>query len=296
MKKNIVLSALLLLTTNSYAELKSYNLGPNGYVNFSKHYQTNSDQWVKVKLLGVNSSEDLDMSVWLEKKGVIGYQDCKPFNGTSKNETCLINTREFNDTFGVEVKNATSSYANFYLYYSTLEEYQCSDLSAEPYKICPPFSGIEGAGSYSILDDSIRAWHETPNSSKHVNSDKYAQDWNYGGASDDLGKNLYAAISGTVIYAGYHNSEYGNQVIIYDYNRKLALRYSHMQSYDVSVNSAVSAGDFIGKVGNSGTKYVHLHLSLHKDISINSAAYYELLNGNRPVSEKYAAQFNIYRP
>lgn len=296
MKKNIALSALLLLTANTQAELQSYNLGANGYVGFSKYYQTNSDQWVKVKLLGVSSSEDLDLSVWLEKKGIAGYQDCKPFNGVGKSETCLINTREFNDVFDVEVKNAKSSNASFYLYYSTLEEHQCSDLSAEPYTICPPFSGLEGKGSYSIPYDPIRTWHETPNSALHKYGDKKAQDWNYGGGTNDLGKNLYASISGEVIYAGYHNSSYGNQVIIYDYNRKIALRYSHLQSYSVSKNDSISAGDYIGKVGNSGTKYVHLHLSLHKDITINSAVYYDLLNGNRPSSEKYAAEFNIYRP
>lgn len=75
------------------------------------------------------------------------------------------------------------------------------------------------------------------------------------------GSPLYSIQNGTVSSAGW-NSGYGNQVII-DFGNGIAASYSHMDTIAVSKGQAVSLGQFIGTVGNTGASYgAHLHFGL----------------------------------
>ena len=75
------------------------------------------------------------------------------------------------------------------------------------------------------------------------------------------GSPLYSIQNGVVSSAGW-NSGYGNQVII-DFGNGIAAAYSHLDSIAVSAGQAVSLGQFIGTVGNTGASYgAHLHFGL----------------------------------
>lgn len=96
-------------------------------------------------------------------------------------------------------------------------------------------------------------------------------DWNLNtGGDSDLGQPLYAVGDGKIVY--YHNSSHPNS----GYGRHMVLmcetpfgikwfHYAHCQEIITDVKE-VKAGDIIGKLGKSGTKYAHLHFSVfHKD-------------------------------
>lgn len=75
------------------------------------------------------------------------------------------------------------------------------------------------------------------------------------------GSPLYSIQNGVVSSAGW-NSGYGNQVII-DFGNGIAAAYSHLDSIAVEAGQAVSLGQFIGTVGNTGASYgAHLHFGL----------------------------------
>ncbi len=75
------------------------------------------------------------------------------------------------------------------------------------------------------------------------------------------GSPLYSIQNGTVTSAGY-NGGYGNQVII-DFGNGIAASYSHLDTIAVSAGQAVSLGQYIGTVGNTGASYgAHLHFGL----------------------------------
>lgn len=89
----------------------------------------------------------------------------------------------------------------------------------------------------------------------------------FGAAS---GTPLRAPIKGTVVGAGYGvgGSSYGNTVVI-RMDDGYYMRFAHMNSIGVSKGQRVRAGQFVGKVGNSGTNSSgsHLHLEVMKPSS-----------------------------
>ena len=75
------------------------------------------------------------------------------------------------------------------------------------------------------------------------------------------GTPILAAHSGTVIISGWNNS-YGNQVLL-DNGAGLSTRYAHMTQTAVTAGEAVTAGQVIGYVGNTGDSTgFHLHFEV----------------------------------
>jgi murein DD-endopeptidase MepM/ murein hydrolase activator NlpD len=75
------------------------------------------------------------------------------------------------------------------------------------------------------------------------------------------GTPIHAAASGTVVLAGWTGG-YGNYTCI-DHGGGLATCYAHQSSYAVSGGAAVSQGQVIGYVGNTGHSFgAHLHFEV----------------------------------
>ena len=109
----------------------------------------------------------------------------------------------------------------------------------------------------------------------HCGDDYYALDL----ARKDhhqYGKPVYAGIDG-IVYVKDIKDESGNyiawgkEVIIYNSESKLALRYAHLSDYDASLNGkwiSATSDTPIGKVGDTGLgKGAHLHIVLYKNVN-----------------------------
>ncbi|WP_460459223.1 M23 family metallopeptidase [Angustibacter peucedani] len=99
-------------------------------------------------------------------------------------------------------------------------------------------------------------------------SSSYGMRWGRLHAGDDfaapIGTRIGALSSGTVIFAG-QQSGYGNKVEIRHWDGTVSW-YAHMNSIAVTVGQAVTPGQMIGEVGNTGhSTGPHLHLEIHPD-------------------------------
>lgn len=100
---------------------------------------------------------------------------------------------------------------------------------------------------------------------KHIGNLKYAVDFNkLGGAWADYQEPILASAAGTVTFAGWNSSGYGNLVKI-DHGGGIETRYAHLDSFSISDNCFVSQGQEIGKCGKTGTSSPHLHFELRQD-------------------------------
>ena len=75
---------------------------------------------------------------------------------------------------------------------------------------------------------------------------------------------MVSAASGTVIkaYSGGWGGGYGNHVMI-DHGNGMMTVYAHLSSVGVSTGQSVSAGQVIGRVGNTGQSTgPHLHFEV----------------------------------
>lgn len=104
-------------------------------------------------------------------------------------------------------------------------------------------------------------------------------DYNEGAGDDDLGNKAVAIADGVVVYRGDLTSKaYGLTVGIRHTltakqrkesgGKKYAYsRYMHLDSIDskLKVGSKVNVGQYIGRVGKTGTAWAHLHLELWTD-------------------------------
>lgn len=78
-----------------------------------------------------------------------------------------------------------------------------------------------------------------------------------------MGTTIYAAESGTVIFAGWQNG-YGNTTII-SHGNNITTLYAHQSSISVKVNQKVKRGQKIGAVGSTGwSTGPHLHFEVRK--------------------------------
>ena len=76
------------------------------------------------------------------------------------------------------------------------------------------------------------------------------------------GDPIYAATSGTVVYAGTGFHGYGKMILV-AYNKKWATLYAHMNRLRVRTGWRVRAGQRIGDMGRTGyATGVHLHFEL----------------------------------
>ena len=120
-------------------------------------------------------------------------------------------------------------------------------------------------GGISIIEDGELCWPlpgHTYISCNFGDDDAYG---NSGHRGTDIpapeGTPILAAHSGTVIISGWNNS-YGNQVLL-DNGAGLSTRYAHMTQTAVTAGEAVTAGQVIGYVGNTGDSTgFHLHFEV----------------------------------
>ena len=120
-------------------------------------------------------------------------------------------------------------------------------------------------GGTSIIEDGELCWPlpgHTYISCNFGDDDAYG---NSGHRGTDIpapeGTPILAAHSGTVIISGWNNS-YGNQVLL-DNGAGLSTRYAHMTQTAVTAGEAVTAGQVIGYVGNTGDSTgFHLHFEV----------------------------------
>ena len=120
-------------------------------------------------------------------------------------------------------------------------------------------------GGIGIIEDGKLCWPlpgHTYISCNFGDDDAYG---NSGHRGTDIpapeGTPILAAHSGTVIISGWNNS-YGNQVLL-DNGAGLSTRYAHMTQTAVTAGEAVTAGQVIGYVGNTGDSTGnHLHFEV----------------------------------
>jgi murein DD-endopeptidase MepM/ murein hydrolase activator NlpD len=82
--------------------------------------------------------------------------------------------------------------------------------------------------------------------------------------ADGCGTNIYAAHSGTVVYAGY-NGGYGNYVRI-DHGGGIGTGYGHIRNGGIHVRygQQVTVGQVIASEGNTGNSFgCHLHFEVY---------------------------------
>ena len=78
------------------------------------------------------------------------------------------------------------------------------------------------------------------------------------------GSFVVAAASGSVVFANWHKG-HGRSVVI-DHGNGLVTRYAHLSQIIALPKSSVSAGEKIGRVGNSGRSTgPHLHFEILQD-------------------------------
>lgn len=76
------------------------------------------------------------------------------------------------------------------------------------------------------------------------------------------GDAIYAADYGTVVYAGWNDSGYGNMVVI-DHGNGYETLYGHLSQVYVSCGQGIVRGAVIGAAGNTGRSYgSHLHFEV----------------------------------
>jgi hypothetical protein len=91
------------------------------------------------------------------------------------------------------------------------------------------------------------------------------------------GTQVLAAQAGTIMFAGWDNTGYGNlmriatdNVNVADENRKYWHNYAHLQSFR-KTSGTVTRGEWIANSGNTGTTYgtPHLHFHITHDVNKN---------------------------
>ena len=120
-------------------------------------------------------------------------------------------------------------------------------------------------GGIGIIEDGELCWPlpgHTYISCNFGDDDAYGNSGHRGtGIPAPEGTPILAAHSGTVIISGWNNS-YGNQVLL-DNGAGLSTRYAHMTQTAVAAGEAVTAGQVIGYVGNTGDSTgFHLHFEV----------------------------------
>lgn len=90
----------------------------------------------------------------------------------------------------------------------------------------------------------------------------------------NIGTLIFAADSGTVIFAGWNSAGYGNLTVL-DHGNGWRTYYGHQSEIDVKCGDWVPRGSIIGKVGSTGNSTgPHLHFEMLRfGISVNPAGY-----------------------
>ena len=90
----------------------------------------------------------------------------------------------------------------------------------------------------------------------------------------NIGTLIFAADSGTVIFAGWNTAGYGNLTIL-DHGNGWRTYYGHQSEIDVKCGDWVPRGSIIGKIGSTGNSTgPHLHFEMLRfGIAVNPAGY-----------------------
>jgi len=280
--------ALMGLSQGVYA--KSLSIG-NNYL-YSQSGEISEIHKIDLSYTGLVSvtlypRDDIDMNIHLDNAPKQASKDlskvhCAPKSKGTKTETCYLNL-ESSKPFYLQLKNASSrdSISNV-----KITKLYCSpSWSGDWLTLCPVTDSQRKLSTHH--KDGINAWEQNwwtrvipSNDATHKGVDKYADDINWGNGWEDNHRGLYASISGQVIFRGNVN-DWGNQVIIYDKNLKIAVRYAHLDSMNVSEGNYVTTQSKIGTLGNTGNSSApHLHLSVYKNI--DSTAISNLSRGSTP--------------
>ena len=120
-------------------------------------------------------------------------------------------------------------------------------------------------GGIGIIDDGELCWPLPGHTYISCHFGEVDAFGNAGHRGTDIpapeGTPILAAHSGTVLVSGWNNS-YGNQVLL-DNGAGLSTRYAHMTQTAVAAGEAVTAGQVIGYVGNTGDSTGnHLHFEV----------------------------------
>lgn len=128
------------------------------------------------------------------------------------------------------------------------------------------------SGSYSLWGCTANVGGGTMPYSRPVERYRFMQDFSFYGHTGvdlayDFGEPIYAAGSGTVVYAGWSAGGYGNVVVVA--HGPVFTLYAHLDSYKVRCNQQVSAGQVIGLMGSTGNSSgPHLHFEV-RDADFN---------------------------
>lgn len=158
-----------------------------------------------------------------------------------------------------------------------------------------PFGGWQNPSDWTGWTSS------KTDASTHVGAEYFARDLNQKNGLD-WGINIYAGFAGKVVkvYTGCQegnqdcNGGYGNEVVIYDSSRKVALRYAHLSYVAVSKGQMVSHGQYLGKTGNTGRSTgTHLHIVGFENINNFYADGYPVIPTTKD-SDYYACAIYFY--
>ncbi|MEB2289146.1 MAG: M23 family metallopeptidase [Anaerolineae bacterium] len=128
-------------------------------------------------------------------------------------------------------------------------------------------AGGEISGTYVLWGCTAEVSGGSPPWSRRpLDNYKWVQGFAPGGhtgvdLSANTGEPVYAAGAGTVVYAGWNSTGYGNVVVI-AHGSTFSL-YGHLSRVSARCNQKVGVGDVIGGVGNTGNSSgTHLHFEI----------------------------------
>lgn len=128
-------------------------------------------------------------------------------------------------------------------------------------------AGGEISGTYILWGCTAEVTGgSAPWSRRPLDNYKWVQGFAPGGhtgvdLSAKTGEPVYAAGAGTVVYAGWNSTGYGNVVVI-AHGSTFSL-YGHLSRVSVRCNQKVGVGDVVGGVGNTGNSSgTHLHFEI----------------------------------
>jgi len=125
-------------------------------------------------------------------------------------------------------------------------------------------SGWDGPGSCALGAGGLygNGFFIWPSAVHYLTGNDYGPGHNGIDIGAGMGSALFAADSGTVVYAGWLNGGYGNFVVI-DHGNGYSTLYEHLESLSVSCGEAVFQGSVIGTAGTTGNSTgPHLHFEI----------------------------------
>lgn len=134
-------------------------------------------------------------------------------------------------------------------------------------------------------------------------------DYNFGYGDQDLGQPVKASANGIVVHTSKSSKGYGNMIVIkhtLGYNIKRFIKenygietdvlyslYAHLKDVLVSTGNEIDADSLIGHIGNTGTKWAHLHFEIYKDIPDTTWRFYPINWTREKVQEFYLPAYRF---